>query len=277
MTATRTSPLSKLLQDYGPTWIDIAGMALPASFVDADTERSTANDLALCDVSGFCRFVLKGKDAAAYLEEAGIALSDKINGVAEIDGGGLVIRTGGAEWMVEEPPCPPILGEDKTVAVERLRQLLRQGCRKPSAHLVASHKADAFISLRTSTLPPGLGESSLSEAGGSYSEEGSLRCYSVPAPGASFLLSGARASDVLLETCNVDLRSPEGDLVMTRVAGVSCYILFRTLNGIPAFQFWTDASYAHYLGETLLEIIQEHNGGVAGVSCYFPEVSLPQT
>jgi len=248
MTAARTSPLSTLLQDYGPTWIDIADMALPASFVDADAERSTANDLALCDVSGFCRFVLKGKDAAAYLEEAGIALPDKINGVVEIDGGGLVIRTGGAEWMVEEETHPI---PSRREGASRLKETLN--------FLTMRQESVAFLQ-RERALPSGV------DGVGLY-----------PAPGASFLLSGARASDVLLETCNVDLRSPEGDLVMTRVAGVSCYILFRTLNGIPAFQFWTDASYAHYLGETLLEIIQEHNGGVAGVSCYFPEVSLPQT
>ena len=233
----RTSPLSTLLQGYTATWIDVAGMALPAAFAAADTGYDTANDLALCDVSGFRRFVLKGKDAAAHLREMGLTLPEKINGVVEIDGGGLVIRTGGAEWLVEEPPClpptsGPIMGEERPPA------------------------------------PPILGEDLAGQGG-------SLWLY--PAPGASFLLSGARAPCVLLETCNVDLRSPDGDLVMTRVAGVSCYILHRTLNGIPAYQFWTDASYAHYLGETLLAIIHEYNGGVAGVSCYFPEVLLPQT
>ena len=198
-TPVRISPLSTLLQGYA--------LAPPGA------ERGTAMDLAFCDVSGFRRCVFKGKGAAAYLTEADVTLPEKINGVVGLEGGGLVARTGAAEWLVEEPPCPPILGGP----------------------------------------------------------------YLYPAPGASFLLSGTRASDILLETCNVDLRAPGADLVMTRIAGVSCYILHRTLNGIPAYQVWTDASYAHYLGETLLEIIHEHNGGVAGVSCYFPEVMLPQT
>jgi sarcosine oxidase subunit gamma len=93
--------------------------------------------------------------------------------------------------------------------------------------------------------------------------------YGVPAPSASLILSGARAAEVLLETCNVDFREPNSDAVATRVVGVSCTILFRNLKGHPAFQFWFDGSYGHYLASTLLNIVNEHHGAAAGISAYF--------
>ena len=96
-------------------------------------------------------------------------------------------------------------------------------------------------------------------------------CYAVLRQDASFLLSGARAAEVLLETCAYDFRQPGDAVVVTRVAGVSCAILSREINHIPVFQFWLDPSFGTYLWETLLAIARDLHGHAVGAAVFFPE------
>ncbi len=98
-------------------------------------------------------------------------------------------------------------------------------------------------------------------------------CYRVVRHDASFLLSGRRTAEVLLQTCGYDFRQPTKQLIMTRVAGVSCSILFRELDGIAAFQLWLDGTYGVYLWHTLEQIVRELDGDVVGLAAFFPEVS----
>ena len=91
---------------------------------------------------------------------------------------------------------------------------------------------------------------------------------------ASLFLSGANAGDVLEQTCGYNFRHRDpATLVFTRVAGVSCSILPRTLNAIDLFQLWADGTYGQYLWETLLDILSESGGRAVGALCYFPELS----
>lgn len=104
-------------------------------------------------------------------------------------------------------------------------------------------------------------------------DHGPAGVYEVPRQDASLLLSGTQAAEVLLETCGYDFRQPAGQLVMTRVAGVSCAVLARRLNGIRAFQLWLDGTYGVYLWETLLEIVREARGDVVGLAVFYPELA----
>jgi sarcosine oxidase subunit gamma len=95
--------------------------------------------------------------------------------------------------------------------------------------------------------------------------------YEVLRQDASILLCGTDAVDVLRQTCSYEFQLPaaESPLVMTRVAGVSCAILPRQLNGIHLFQFWLDGTYGAYLWETLLEIALESAGYAVGLEVFF--------
>lgn len=100
--------------------------------------------------------------------------------------------------------------------------------------------------------------------------------YPVWRADACILLSGARATAVLEQTCAYNFRQPDpATLVFTRVAGVSCSILARTLNGISLFSLWMDGTYGEYLWETLVEIAGESGGAPVGLPCFFPDLPSP--
>ncbi|HXG23305.1 MAG TPA: hypothetical protein VNJ09_02025 [Chthonomonadales bacterium] len=92
--------------------------------------------------------------------------------------------------------------------------------------------------------------------------------YPVLREDASFLISGSEATEVMAQTCGYDFRRADSRMVFSRVAMVSCAILPRTLNGIPAFQLWLDSTYGAYLWETLLAIVRELGGNVVGLSTF---------
>jgi sarcosine oxidase subunit gamma len=97
--------------------------------------------------------------------------------------------------------------------------------------------------------------------------------YRMQRQDASFLLSGEKTLNVLSETCGVDFSNPNSSILYSRVAGVSCAVLHRKLNEIPLWQLWCDNSYGMYLWETLLEIVQYHGGGAAGLSSFYASAS----
>jgi sarcosine oxidase subunit gamma len=91
----------------------------------------------------------------------------------------------------------------------------------------------------------------------------------VPRQDGAFLLGGARANDVLLETCGVDFSAPAPRMAYSRVAGVSCAILPGETKGAVGFRLWCDPSYAAWLWETLLEIVGDKGGVAVGVAAVF--------
>lgn len=94
--------------------------------------------------------------------------------------------------------------------------------------------------------------------------------YLVRRQDASFLLTRARSNSVLRETCGVDFSNPPDNVVMTRVADVSCMILPLQAKETPAFRFWLDPSYGSYLWDTLLEIVHEQGGDAIGLDTFPP-------
>jgi sarcosine oxidase subunit gamma len=103
---------------------------------------------------------------------------------------------------------------------------------------------------------------------------GASNVYPVFRADASFFLSGKLATAVFAQTCGYDFRPREmNKLVFTRVAGVSCSILPRSLSGIDLFQLWMDGTFGISLWETLLEISGELGGGPVGLLPFFRELT----
>ena len=77
-------------------------------------------------------------------------------------------------------------------------------------------------------------------------------------------LTGARANDLLLETCNVnfapfarDAEENAGRLVLTSMTGVGVIVLPRRAGGELKYTLWCDPSFGHYLDSTLAGIADD--------------------
>jgi sarcosine oxidase subunit gamma len=82
-------------------------------------------------------------------------------------------------------------------------------------------------------------------------------------------LTGPRANELLLQTCNVDFallardaRSDAGALAMTSMIGVGVIVVPRRREGGLMYTIWADPSYGHYLWSTLVDIAMELGGAV---------------
>ncbi len=74
-------------------------------------------------------------------------------------------------------------------------------------------------------------------------------------------LSGTRANDMLVETCNVNFvplaraaRADGGRLVLTSMIGVGVAVIARRAGSELQYTIWYDPSFSHYFRSTLEEI-----------------------
>lgn len=74
-------------------------------------------------------------------------------------------------------------------------------------------------------------------------------------------LSGARANDLLVETCNVNFvplarsaQSSGGPVLLTSMIGVGVTVIVRRAGGDVTYTIWCDPSFDHYFWSTLAEI-----------------------
>ena len=106
MTATRLSPLHDALHEERSSkrgqWADIARMPVPQHLGERAKEAETARVLGLADASFLPRMVIKGPQVVAFLAEQGVAIPDELLSVAELNSGGLIARTGGSEFFLED-------------------------------------------------------------------------------------------------------------------------------------------------------------------------------
>lgn len=98
----RISPIYESLESLRPRWGDLAGMAVALDFGDPALEQSRAETLALADLSALPRLTVKGPRAAAFLTAQGLAVPETVYAVQPLPDGGLLIRTGGAEFFLED-------------------------------------------------------------------------------------------------------------------------------------------------------------------------------
>lgn len=92
---------------------------------------------------------------------------------------------------------------------------------------------------------------------------------------ATFLVSGQRVHEALLQTCGIDLaRQGVNAVIYTRVAGVSCAILPEQLSDQQAYRIWVDYTYADYLWEELHDIMHDLGGGIVGAGCFYLRLTV---
>ena len=77
-------------------------MTVPLHLDDSAKELELAKTLALADASFLPRVVIKGPQAAAFLQSRNIPIPESIMKVAPLENGGLIIRTGSSEFFLEE-------------------------------------------------------------------------------------------------------------------------------------------------------------------------------
>lgn len=82
----------------------VNGMETALSFAAADVEATRSETLSICDVSNLSRFGVKGPQAQAWLQSAGVTLPEGTNTWAPQDNGSLVMRLGNSEFLVEDKP-----------------------------------------------------------------------------------------------------------------------------------------------------------------------------
>lgn len=91
---------------------------------------------------------------------------------------------------------------------------------------------------------------------------------------AEIVLAGPRVNELLLQTCSFNFTALDltaRPIVMTSMISVSVLVIPSTWRGAPLFQVWCDGTYAVYLWEHLLEIVEELGGGAVGFAAVFPE------
>ena len=175
-TPTRLSPVHDTLAHLGPRWGDYRGMPIAAVCGDTAGEVALAGNLALCDVSALSRITVKGWGAAELLMSLGVSVPSKVLHTAPLQGGGLVVRTGAAEFFVEDGPedtvtarvqaalgdgragCYPMVRQDASFLLSgwRASDVFRETCaydfRKPVETLVMTRVAGVSSSILSRTM-----------------------------------------------------------------------------------------------------------------------------
>lgn len=131
----RTSPLHEELEQLNPHWTNVGGMPVAAQIGDEASQRVTVAKLGLCDLSSLARLLLKGPVAAEFLANNGIDVPPRIYEHHQLDHGGLCIRTGGAEFHIED-------GWNGNL-VERLREALA----RPTAGVLPVWRQDVSLAI----------------------------------------------------------------------------------------------------------------------------------
>ncbi|HEY5929632.1 MAG TPA: hypothetical protein VIU02_04910, partial [Burkholderiales bacterium] len=91
--------------------------------------------------------------------------------------------------------------------------------------------------------------------------------YPVIRQDCGIVLSGQRANELLVQTCNVnfaEVDAAKDSAVMTQMIGVGVLVIRTALRQTPCYRIWCDPTFAQYFWETLSEITVELGGGVIG-------------
>ena len=98
---TRESPVLEALEHVKPAWGEMNGMRVAA---EAGHSRAI-EELAICDASALLKLGLKGRGAVGWLEKHGLSIPAKIFDYASLPGNGFLVRTGTAEFFLEDGPA----------------------------------------------------------------------------------------------------------------------------------------------------------------------------
>lgn len=98
----RRSPVHDALERLKPRWGALHDMPVALDFGSSGAEAERAKTLALCDVSALLRMTVKGPGAERWLRELGLEVPEAIYDAGRAGRGDLVLRTGGAEFLIED-------------------------------------------------------------------------------------------------------------------------------------------------------------------------------
>jgi sarcosine oxidase gamma subunit len=80
---------------------------------------------------------------------------------------------------------------------------------------------------------------------------------------------------VLAQTCGIDFeQAPPRQVILTRLAGVTCAILPQPEQDTEVYRLWVDHSHGIYLWQTLVQISDELGGRVIGAACFYPHLQV---
>lgn len=82
---------------------------------------------------------------------------------------------------------------------------------------------------------------------------------------AEILLAGEKSRAVMARTCAHSFHGDPPGIILTRVAGISCAVLFVPSGSAPLYRVWCEPSYGVYLWEELLAIVRELGGAPVGI------------
>lgn len=97
----RRSPVHDVLSSRNPEWAAIAETPVAVRFQSAEVEREAMRTLALCDVSALTKIGVKGSDAVGLLTGEGIEVPTEIYETRDLADGGLIVRLGADEFLLE--------------------------------------------------------------------------------------------------------------------------------------------------------------------------------
>jgi sarcosine oxidase subunit gamma len=83
-----------------------------------------------------------------------------------------------------------------------------------------------------------------------------------------FALVGAAAADAMAKLCEVDLRGrkfPPGSIAQTSIARVNGVVISHNFGPRPGFFILCDTASTEYLWRSIIDAIDEYNGGAVGL------------
>lgn len=141
--AVLTSPLAYAQSSRKPVTGEVNGMAITLSFATADVEANNNQVLGISDVSCLNRFGVKGPQAVAWLQAAGVTLPQGSNSWCEHNGS-LVLRLGNTEFLVEDSLGSDVAETLTATAVSE--QGVHKVMRNDAAFIVSGELTSALFS-----------------------------------------------------------------------------------------------------------------------------------
>jgi len=104
--------------------------------------------------------------------------------------------------------------------------------------------------------------------------DGQPGAYRLHRDDATFLITGKRVHEAMLQTCGINLPAqPDDRVIYTRIAGINTAICPQTSGDQRTYRIWLDYTSADYLWEELAMIIAELGGGPIGAEHFGVVVS----
>lgn len=155
---TRQTPVAHAQQRLAPKLTLLHGMEVALEYASAEIEHKRKANLGICDVSGFPRFGVKGRNVVQWLKEHKVEIPAEANSWVQ-QGDTLVLRLGLNEFLVEDQlegkACAALDGavQPKAYGVYKVPR------NDTALVLSGSHVLELFaevcaIDLRPQVLPP---------------------------------------------------------------------------------------------------------------------------